>query len=216
MATIPAKDIIEQLNWRYATKEFDPNRKIPADTMQVLEEALVLTPSSFGLQPWKFIIVEDQGLKSQLPAASWNQQQPKDCSHMVVLAVKTGYTREKVGEFVALMAESRGVTAESLAGYEQFAGGFVDLANEQGWIDTWAQKQVYIALGQLMFAAAALGVDACPMEGIAPADYDRILGLEGSGYATVLGCPLGYRAEGDKYAATAKVRFPRSELIERL
>lgn len=215
MATLNANDLIEQLNWRYATKEFDPSKKIPAATLEVLEQALVLTPSSFGLQPWKFIIVEDQSVKDQLPAVSWNQQQPKDCSHMVVLAARTGYKRENVGEFIDRMAEMRGVTVESLSGYEKFAGGFVDQASEQGWIDTWAQKQVYIALGQLMLSAAALGVDACPMEGIDPKAYDRILGLEESGYSTVVACPLGYRSETDKYATTDKVRFAASDVIER-
>ncbi len=215
MATLNANDIIEQLNWRYATKEFDSGKKIPAETMQALEQALVLTPSSFGLQPWKFIIVQDQAIKDQFPAVSWNQQQTKDCSHMVVLASKTGYKREDVGTFIERMAEVRGVAPESLSGYEEFAGGFVDMASEQGWIDTWTQKQVYIALGQLMFAAAALGVDACPMEGIDPKAYDQILGLEGSGYATVVACPLGYRTETDKYATAPKVRFEDSVLIDR-
>lgn len=216
MATLNAEDIIEQLNWRYATKEFDSSKKIPTETIAALQEALVLTPSSFGLQPWKFFIVEDQSVKDQFPAVSWNQLQPKDCSHLVVLAAKTDYKRENVGEFVARMAVVRGVSEESLAGYEQFAGGFVDTASEQGWIDTWAQKQVYIALGQLMFAAAALGVDACPMEGIDLAAYDKILGLEGSGYSTVVACPLGYRSGTDKYASAPKVRFKKSELIKNI
>ncbi len=216
MPTLNADDIIEQLNWRYATKEFDASKKIPAETIEALEEALVLTPSSFGLQPWKFFIVEDQSVKEQLPAVSWNQQQPKDCSHMVVLASKSDYKRENVGEFIARMAEVRGVSEESLAGYEGFAGGFVDQADEQGWIGVWTQKQVYIALGQLMFAAALLGVDACPMEGIDPKAYDKILGLEGSGYSTVVACPLGYRSENDKYATSAKVRFEKSVLIQRV
>ncbi|MDQ8187263.1 NAD(P)H-dependent oxidoreductase [Pelagicoccus sp. SDUM812002] len=215
MAILNPNDLIEQLNWRYATKEFDASKKIPAETMETLEQALILTPSSFGLQPWKFIVVEDQSVKDQFPAASWNQQQPKDCSHMLVLAARTGYKREDVGDFIDRMAEVRGVTAESLAGYEKFAGGFVDMASDQGWIDAWAQKQVYIALGQLMFAAAALGVDACPMEGIDGAAYDKILGLEGSGYSTVVACPLGYRSEGDKYAMTEKVRFEASDIIDR-
>lgn len=216
MATLNATEILEQLNWRYATKEFDPSKKIPAETIEALEEALVLTPSSFGLQPWKFFVVETQSVKDRFPAVSWNQQQPKDCSHLVVLASQVGYKRENVGQFVARMAEVRGVSEESLAGYEGFAGGFVDQASDQGWIDAWAQKQVYIALGQLMFAAAALGVDACPMEGIDAKAYDKILGIEGSGYSTVVACPLGYRSESDKYATTAKVRFKKSELLKRV
>lgn len=215
MATISEKDILEQLNWRYATKGFDPSRKIPEETMRTIEESLVLTPSSFGLQPWKFIVVEDQSIKDQLPAVSWDQAQAKDCSHMVVLTVKTGYTRKDVGDFIARMGEIRGVSADSLAGYEQFAGGFAEKASAEGWVDDWSKKQVYIALGQLMFTVALLGVDACPMEGIDPAAYDRILGLEGTGYATVVVCPLGYRSEDDKYAKAAKVRFPIEEMIDR-
>ncbi|MDQ8199495.1 NAD(P)H-dependent oxidoreductase [Pelagicoccus enzymogenes] len=216
MATLNVKDILEQLNWRYATKEFDASRKIPAETIEALEEALVLTPSSFGLQPWKFFVVETQSVKDQFPAVSWNQQQPKDCSHLVVLASRVGYKRDDVGAFISRMAEVRKVSEESLSGYESFAGGFVDQANEQGWIDVWAQKQVYIALGQLMFAAAALGIDACPMEGIDPKAYDKILGIEGSGYSTVVACPLGYRSAQDKYATTQKVRFAKSDLIQRV
>ena len=212
MQTVSKAVLLEALKWRYAVKEFDSEKRIPEETITALKEALVLTPSSFGLQPWKFIFITDQHLKDQMPAISWNQQQPKDCSHMVVLAVKEGYTRADVGNFIQKMAEVRGVTAESLSGYEQFAGGFVDQAVEQGWIDNWATKQVYIALGQLMMSAAMLGVDACPMEGILNEEYNKLLGLED--YHSVVACPLGYRAASDKYATLAKVRFDLSEMIE--
>ncbi|MBC2606439.1 NAD(P)H-dependent oxidoreductase [Pelagicoccus albus] len=215
MATIEAKDLLEQLNWRYATKVFDPAGKIPAETMKAIEESLVLTPSSFGLQPWKFLVVEDPELKSQLTPASWNQEQVRDCSHLVVFTAKVGYSREDVGDFIRRTAEVRGSTVESLAGYEQIAGGFIDRASESKIVDGWARNQVYIALGQLMMVAALLGVDACPMEGIQPDAYDKILGLEGTGYATVVACPLGYRGEGDKYGTLPKVRFPIEEMIER-
>lgn len=215
MAIIEAKNVIEQLNWRYATKEFDAKRTIPEAVIKSIEEALVLTPSSFGLQPWKFIIVEDQELKDQMPAVSWNQQQVKDCSHMVVLTVKTGYSREEAGRFIKRMAEVQGVEIESLAAFEKVVGGFIDKANENGFVEDWAKNQIYIALGQLMFAAAMFGVDACPMEGIQPAGYDEILDLEGTGYSTVVVCPLGYRSAGDKYATTPKVRYAANDVIER-
>ncbi len=215
MPSISADHLLEQLNWRYATKIFDPSRKIPSETITALEDALVLAPSSFGLQPWKFIVVGDQAIKDQMPAISWNQTQPKDCSHMVVLAMQQGFNRGDVGRFIDRMAEARDVSAESLAGYEEFAGGFVDGANKEGWIDAWSKNQVYIAIGQLMAAAAMLGVDACPMEGIQPASYDKLLGLEGTGYTSVLGCALGYRSEDDKYASLAKVRYEKSEVLER-
>lgn len=206
--------VLDALKWRYAVKEFNPSKKIPEATIAALKESLVLTPSSFGLQPWKFVFVTDPSIKDQMPAISWNQQQPKDCSHMVLLAVKRGFTRQDVGTFIDRMAEIRGVPAESLSGYEAFAGGFIDQATEQGWTDDWATKQVYIALGQLMLTAALLGVDACPMEGILNDAYDTLLGLDADGYHTVVACPLGYRAETDKYATLAKVRNPASDVIQ--
>lgn len=215
MATITSTDLISQLNWRYATKSFDSTKTIPAETIATLEESLVLTPSSFGLQPWKFIVVSDQALKDQMPAVSWDQQQPKDCSHMVVLAVKANFTREDVARYVARMAEVQGKTVEELAGYEGFAGGFVDKAVGEGWITSWAKNQVYIAIGQLMASAALLGIDACPMEGINPEAYDKILGLEDGDYRTVLACPLGYRNASDKYASSPKVRYESSAVIDR-
>ena len=207
--------LLNTLNWRYATKAFDPNRTIPEDIVEALESSLALTPSSFGLQPWKFILVTDQKLKDQMPAIAWDQQQPKNCSHMLVLTTKTDFTRADVGRFIDRMAEIRQMTTESLAGYEAFAGGFVDKAVDEGWITAWATKQVYIALGQVMLSAAALGIDACPMEGIDPIAFDKLLGLEGTGYATVVGCPLGYRSKEDKYAMLPKVRFETNQIVER-
>ena len=214
MKTVPSEVVLDALKWRYAVKEFEAGKTIPEETIAALKEALVLTPSSFGLQPWKFIFISDQTLKDQMPALSWGQAQPKDCSHMVILAVKKGYTRADVGTFIERMAEGREVTVESLNGYEQFAGGFVDQAVEQGWVDDWATKQIYIALGQLMMSAALLGVDACPMEGIANDDYDKLLGLDADGYHSVVACPLGYRAESDKYASLAKVRYAADDVIQ--
>lgn len=215
MKAIESKTLLEALNWRYATKTFDPERKLSADTLEALEESMRLTPSSFGLQPWKFIVIGSDAIKEKLPPISWDQQQLKDCSHVVVLAAKVKYTREDVADFITCTAEARNQTEESLSGYEQFAGGFVDQANEQGFVEEWTKKQVYIALGQLMLSAALLGVDACPMEGIQPADYDKVLGLEGTDYATVVACPLGYRSESDKYASAAKARYSKEKVIDR-
>lgn len=215
MATISQEDLLEQLNWRYAVKSFDASKTIPEATMETLEEVLVLTPSSFGLQPWKFIVIEDQSIKDQLPAISWNQPQPKDCSHMVALAIKRNFTEADVTRFIECLAESRGVAVEELEGYKKFAGGFVAQGVSEGWIEHWATHQVYIALGQLMASAAALGVDACPMEGIQADDYDQLLGLSEQGFHTVLGCALGYRSDDDKYATMPKARFAKSDVIER-
>jgi len=213
MATLSEKDLLEQLKWRYAVKEFDPSKRIPDETIETLEEALVLTPSSFGLQPWKFFLIEDASIKEQLPSISWNQSQPKDCSHMVVLAIKRDFAEADVLRFIECMAKARGVSVEELEGYSKFAGGFVAQGISEGWIEHWSTHQVYIALGQLMASAALLGIDACPMEGIQADAYDELLGLDG--YHTVLGCALGYRSESDKYASMPKARYARDEVIER-
>ncbi len=215
MATISNEDLLEQLKWRYAVKEFDPSRTIPEETIAALEDALVLTPSSFGLQPWKFIVVGDPELKAKMPGISWNQSQPKDCSHMVLLAIKRDFAEADVGRFIECMAEARDVSVESLEGYHKFAGGFVAQGISEGWIEHWSTHQVYIALGQLMASAALLGVDACPMEGIQADDYDALLGLDGMEYHVVVGCALGYRAESDKYASMAKARYAKSDVIDR-
>lgn len=214
MSTIPGGSLLQQLHWRYATKRFDPSKKISAADWSVIEEALLLTPSSYGLQPWKFIVVTDPALKARLRPASWNQSQVEDCSHLVVLAAKQDISEADVDRFIARIAEVRGVSIESLAGYKGYMMG--DLVNgpRHAVIQEWAARQTYIALGNLMTSVAMLGIDACPFEGIEPAKYDEILGLTGTGYGTISACPLGYRAADDKYAAVPKVRFAAKDVVD--
>ncbi|MDR3684815.1 MAG: NAD(P)H-dependent oxidoreductase [Geothrix sp.] len=214
MSTISGEGLLKQLNWRYATKKFDPLKKIPAADWAVLEEALILTPSSYGLQPWKFIVVKDPALKAKLRPASWNQSQVEDCSHLVVFAAKQDISEADVDRFVARIAEVRGASVESLAGYRGFMVGDLVSGPRHAVIQEWAARQTYIVMGNLLTSAALLGIDACPFEGIEPAKYDEILGLNGSGYATVAACPLGYRAADDKYASAPKVRFEAKDLID--
>lgn len=208
-------ELIESLQWRYATKEFDATKKISTELWSSIEESLVLTPSSFGLQPWKFIVVTDEEVKKKLLPHSWNQRQIVDCSHLVVLTAQAPITMGDLDSYVDTIAEARGAERESLQFYRDLMGGFVANMDDVQLLG-WARNQVYIALGQLMAVAAALKVDACPMEGIAPAEYDKILGLEGTGYFTTVACPMGYRADSDKYADLAKVRYPKEQIIERI
>ena len=204
----------KQLRWRYAVKKFDVARKIPAADWKALEEALVLAPSSFGLQPWAFFVVDDPALRAQLVGASWRQQQVVDASHLVVFAIKKGLVAADVERYIARIAEVRSAPISSFDGYRNVMIGFV---TKPGFdVDGWAAKQVYIALGQFMTTAALLGIDTCPMEGLDPAAYDRILGLEAMGYATVCACPAGYRAADDKYASTPKVRFAHGDVVRHL
>src|SRR5436305_7580093 len=117
MPTVTPETVLDQLRWRYATKKFDPARTIPPDAWAALEQALVLTPSSYGLQPWKFFVVTDAAIKAQLPAHSWGQRQPADCSHMVVFALRANLGEADVDRHVARTAEVRSQPVESLGNF---------------------------------------------------------------------------------------------------
>ena len=208
--------LIAALNWRYATKKFDPNRKIAAEDWHALEQALVLAPSSIGLQPWKFFVVTDASVKAQLMAASYRQSQVADCSHFVAFAVRRNLDAEHVERHIRRMMEVLGVSEDSLVKFRAMTMRNLDGARVDGSLDTWQEHQIYIALGQFMLSAAILAVDTCPMEGIEPEKYDEILGLAGSNYATVVACAAGYRMPDDKYANTKKVRFKPEDVIVRM
>ena len=214
--TISPESLLAQLKWRYATKKFDAAKKIAANVWTALEEALVLTPSSFGLQPWKFIVITDAAVKQKLVPISWNQKQPAECSHHVVFAVRKHVGEADVDRFIESIVAVRGVARESLKGYRDIMVSFASKAAKEQWVREWAIRQVYIALGNFMTSAAVLGVDTCPMEGIEPANYDKILGLDGTEFETVVACAAGYRAADDKHAQLAKVRFPASEIIRHI
>ena len=212
--TISNGMLLAQLHWRYATKKFDPAKKISAADWAALEQALILTPTSYGLQPYKFLILTDPALRAQLVPASWGQAQPVDCSHYVVFAARAQNTEADLDHYIARMAAVRGVTPESLAGFKKvLMGDVVDGPRGQVALE-WAARQAYIALGNFMTSAALVGIDTCPMEGFDPAKYDEILGLPAQGFRAVVACAAGYRAADDQYAELPKVRFPASELIE--
>ncbi len=212
VAVSPAQ-VLSQLQWRYAVKKFDPSKKIPADAWDVLEQSLILTPSSFGLQPWKFFVVNNPELRQELLANSWNQAQVVEASHLVVLAIKKDMGDAEVDRYIQDMSDKRNVPIDGLAGLNKMIKGFMANPDKGFTTDEWAIRQVYIAIGQFMTSAAMLGIDTCPMEGFNPAKYDEILGLTAQGYASVLVCPAGYRAADDKYAVMPKVRYDRSEVI---
>lgn len=207
--------LLTALRWRYATKQFDASRKIPDDVWDALEETLVLTPSSFGLQPWKFIVVRDTAVRARLQPESWNQPQVTEASHFVVLTARTDLDKHDIDTWIARMAEVQGKAPEDLSPLKGMIAGFAETMSCEAR-HAWNTRQVYVALGQLMAAAAVLGIDTCPMEGISAAAYDRILGLENSGHATAVACALGYRSAEDKYAAVPKARFPRERVIQHL
>lgn len=207
--------LVQALEWRYATKLFD-TKKLPADLWTALEKSLQLAPSSFGLQPWKFFIVSDPAVRAKLRPVSWNQSQVTDASHLVVFTHRTEMTEDDVNAFYNQMVADRKADASQLEPYRQMMLGGVVKGKDAKSQREWAARQVYIALGQLMAAAAMVGVDTCPLEGIDAAQYDQILGLKGTGYETVVACAVGYRSADDKYASLKKVRFPAARLFGRI
>lgn len=213
---VPNETLIRQLEWRYAVKKFDPTRKISKADWATLEQALVLSPSSFGLQPWKFFVIDDPEVRAKLPAISWGQAQTVDASHFVVLAQRKDLLPADIERYIDRIAEVRGVTRESLEGLRTSLLNKQQTASEDGTLSTWTSRQVYIALGTLLTSAAAIGIDACPMEGFQSEQYDKLLGLDARGYKALCAVALGFRAEDDKYASAPKVRFAREEVIEHI
>lgn len=211
--TISNEALLAQLNWRYATKAFDPTKKISAADWSALEKALILTPTCYGFQPYRFVVVTDQATKDKFVPHSWNQKQPSESSHFVIFAAKESVNEADVDHYMARTAEVRGTTVESLDFFKKMLMSDIVQGPRSKAQFEWATRQTYIALGNFMTAAALVGIDTCPMEGIDPVKYDEILDLPAKGYRTVVACAAGYRAAGDKYAAAPKVRFTAEELV---
>jgi len=212
MDTLTPAQLLKNLQWRYATKAFDKDKAIDGATWDALLETLRLTPTSYGLQPYRFVVVDDPAVREALRPVSWNQAQITDASRLVVFLASDSFSTADIDHLIEATASVRGVPAEALAGYrgmmiKHLIEGFDDSARY-----VWAIKQTYIALGNLMTAAAALGVDACPIEGIDAGKYDEILGVKG--FKTQMVLALGQRDASDKYASLPKVRFCREELVE--
>lgn len=206
--------VLEQLHWRYAVKKFDSTKKIPDSVWKVLEQSLVLSPSSFGLQPWKFFVVQNPEIREKLLPHSWGQKQVVDASHLIVLGIKKDINDGDVDRYVQRMAEVQQVPIENLEKFGGMVKGFINNPPYPFEKNDWSTRQTYIALGFLMTCAAMLNIDTCPMEGFIPSKYDEILGLPEQGYSAVVVCPIGYRAEDDKAATRPKVRFPTEEIMK--
>ncbi len=205
---------INDLNWRYATKLFDSTKKVAEKDWLVLEESLRLSPSSYGLQPWKFLVVQNKDLRAKLKEVSWNQSQVVDCSHYVVFTTLKKVSSNNVDEFIAAIAKQRSATVESLQGYKNVMIGDIVEGPRSEYAQAWAQRQSYIAMGNLMNAAAQMRIDTCPLEGLDPSAYDKILNLENTEYATVAAVAVGYRHRDDKYQDNKKVRFQKDRVIQ--
>jgi nitroreductase len=213
MANLLPQDLLCRLQWRYAVKKFDASRKISPTCWESLETVLQLTPSSYGLQPWKFFVVESNELREKLRASSYNQSQVTDCSHFLVFTHTPEVLEADVDKFLDAMAESRSIPRGKLDGYRRVILGDVH-GHRKAFLSEWTRHQCYIALGNFMTSCALVGVDTCPMEGISPAQFDEILGLTSTRYRTVVACAAGYRSPEDAAASLPKIRYPKSEIIE--
>lgn len=203
---------LENQNWRYATKKFDVAKKISASDLELLKEAIQLSTSSYGLQPYKVFIVENPALRAQLLPASWGQSQIVDASHLLVFANVIDLGQNVIDDYFVNLIETRGVPAESVQGYKDFMSSSVTSLTEDAR-NTWTSKQTYLALGNLLNAAAELKIDVCPMEGFVPAQYNEILGLDKLNLNASLVATVGYRSEDDATQDYKKVRKSKENLF---
>ena len=205
-------ELLSSLNTRYATKVFDTTKQVSDEELEKLLEAIRLSASSFGLQPYKVVVVTNPEIRAELRKASWGQPQITDSSALLVFAVKSTITIDTVDEFINLVAETRHAPKEALSEYQNMMNGTVGSRTPEQ-LENWASKQAYIALGFGLVASAVLGIDSCPMEGFSPDDYDSILGLDKLGLKSKVVLAIGYRSEKDKYQQYPKVRFKKEDIF---
>lgn len=206
------KNILENRTWRYATKKFDSTKKISEEDFDLLMESVRLSASSYGLQPYQIFVVSNKEIRERLKPVSWGQSQITDASHLIVFANQTEFGGELVDDYLTTLSKTRNVPLNELKGYGDFAKSkLIDLSAEIK--SNWAAKQVYLALGNLMQAAAELKIDTCPMEGFDAEKYNDILGLNEKSLTASIVLPIGYRSEEDETQHYAKVRKSKEELI---
>lgn len=205
-------DIIEKLNWRYATKKF-LERKIRLRELDTILEAANLTATSYGLQAFKIVVVDDPEIRQKLLPYSMDQSQIVDASHLLVLCRYKDVTDEIIQEFAQRIGESKSKTPDQIKLYAQKVARKVAHYKEAGKFEEWLTKQVYIVLGNLMTTCAVMGIDACPMEGFEPEKFDEILGLDALNLTSCVLLPVGYRSPSDTYQFKQKVRKDLEDLL---
>ena len=205
-------DFISNQKWRYATKKFDATKKISSEDLETLKEAIQLSTSSYGLQPYKVFIIENPELRAKIQPFAWGQSQIVDASQLLVFANITNFGETEIDDYVSNLAETRGIPAESVKGYADFMKMKITALPEEQR-NTWTSKQTYLALANLMNAAAELKIDVTPMEGFEPENVNEVLGLNALGLNASLLATIGYRHEEDATQHYKKVRKPKNELF---
>lgn len=205
----------QNLRWRYAVKKFDDKKVVSDNDLETILDAGNLSASSFGLQPYRFVVIRDQAVQEQLVASSWNQNQVAEASHLIVIAIRTNIDQQYIEDYVAMIESERELPTGSLEPFRDIMLGFVGNMDDEA-VRVWATKQAYIALGSIMAECADLKVDSCPMEGFLPDQYNQILALGDHQLHASLVLPIGYRAEDDKHQHYKKVRKPLDEMVVRI
>ncbi len=203
------------LRWRYATKKFDPDRVVSEPIVDALLDAANLTATSYGLQPFKFVVIQNQELQDQLVAASYGQRQVADASHVIVIATRTDVDAEYIGKYTAMVEQQRGLSTGEMDIYRDGMIGTLTRLSDQDRME-WAAKQAYLALGTMLAACADLEIDSCPMEGFVPEEYNKLLDLSSKQLHAAVVLPIGYRANDDAAQHQAKVRRPIGEMVIRI
>lgn len=204
--------LVNTLNWRYATKKFNPEKKIPEEQITDLLKGMNLAPSSLGLQPYEFIVIHDQEVQEKLLEHSYSQSQVTDASHVIIISAKTEVSGTYVNDFISRTAKIRKIPTEELDGYKGMINGFLS-SKTPTELSIWSQKQCYTVLGVMMSLCADMKIDSCPMEGFVPEKYNEILGLDKKGLHATLVIPVGYRSEDDEYASLKKTRHSLDEIV---
>ncbi|WP_339787490.1 NAD(P)H-dependent oxidoreductase [uncultured Imperialibacter sp.] len=206
-------NLIDKLNWRYATKIFDPHKKVSAHDLAFLKEAIRLSVSSYGLQLYKVLIIENDDIRKELRKSSWNQSQITDASHLFVFCNYTRNYDQHVDSYIRRIIELQGKSDDGLKQYGEFIKKTIAgmPADERR---SWSEKQTYLALNNLLMACAELKIDACPMEGFDKQAYNRLLGLDELGLNASVIAPVGYRSDSDETQERQKVRKSMEELFQ--
>lgn len=212
VAKISDMNIIDSLKWRYATKQFDSDKFVSQENIDLLKEAFNLTATSYGLQPLKLVIVKNKELQKELRQHSYNQQQVEQASHVFVICIEKTISEDYIRNYFETVKVKRGTPDDVLDGFRSFLIDDFSKKTEEEVL-LWATKQAYIALGNLLNTCSILKVDSCPMEGFVPLEYDRVLDLTSRGLKSVLVLPIGYRSKDDMFSNFAKVRKDISESV---
>lgn len=208
-------ELINSLKWRYATKKFDNSKKVSRDDLNTIKEAIRLSASSYGLQAYKVLIIEDLDLREKLKSVSWGQSQITDASHLIVFCHHRTVSDDLIDGYMKLKADTQGKDVDNLKGYGDFIKEKLGERSATE-VEQWTAKQTYIALGNLLSCCAELRIDSCPMEGFEPSKYDEILGLSAKGLAASVIATIGYRSSEDETQHATKVRKPSELLFEEI